>query len=157
MMTTYDLISAHPFLEGLEPRWRELLSHRAHRSVRHPGHRIFREGGDADRFWLIRGGRVALDLHLPGRGDVVVETLGPDTVVGWSWLFPPYRWHFGAVAMAETLTIEFDAPRVRALCDQEPALGYELSLRFMAVMLDRLQATRIRLLDLYGQPAEPPS
>jgi CRP-like cAMP-binding protein len=157
MTTTYDLISAHPFLDGLEPRWLEMLSHRARRSVRHPGHRLFREGGVADRFWLIRGGRMALDVNVPGRGDVVVETLGPDTVVGWSWLFPPYRWHFGAVAVEETLTIEFDGPRVRALCDQEPALGYALSLRFMAVMLDRLQNTRIRLLDVYGLPAEPSS
>jgi CRP-like cAMP-binding protein len=148
MTTTYDLISAHPFLDGLQPRWLEQLSHRARRSVRHPGHRLFQEGAAADRFWLIRDGWIALDLHVPGRGDVVVEALGPDAVVGWSWLFPPYRWHFGAVVTQETLTIEFDGPRVRQLCDQEPALGYELSLRFMAVMLDRLQATRVRLLDL---------
>src|SRR5262245_9941212 len=80
--TTYDLISAHPFLDGLEPRWLELLSHRAHRSVRHPGHRLFRQGATADRFWLIRDGAVALDLFLPDRGEVVVETLGPNTVVG---------------------------------------------------------------------------
>jgi CRP-like cAMP-binding protein len=156
MITTYDLISAHPFLAGMSARWLDLLAYRASRSVRLPGHRLFREGAPADRFWLIRQGRVALDLPVPGRGDVVVETLGPDTVVGWSWLFPPYRWHFGAVVMEETLTIQFDAPRVRQLCDNEPALGYELSKRFMAVMLDRLQATRIRLLDLYGPPVESP-
>lgn len=154
MITTYDLIAAHPFLDGLEPRWLELLSYRAHRSARAAGHRFFHEGATADRFWLVRTGRVALDTHLPGQGDVVVDTLGPDTVLGWSWLFPPYRWHFGAVATEETLTIEFDAPRVRALCEQVPALGYALSVRFMAVMLDRLQATRVRVLDMYGRPME---
>ncbi len=153
MMTTYDLISAHPFLDGLPAPWLELLTHTAKRSVRHPGHRLFREGDPADRFWLVRQGRIALDLHVPGRGELVVETVGPDTVVGWSWLFPPFRWHFGAVPTEESLTIEFDGPSVRRLCDGDPALGYELSRRFMAVMLDRLQATRIRLLDLYGKPA----
>jgi CRP-like cAMP-binding protein len=152
---TYDLIAAHPFLDGLEPRWLEKLSYLAHRTVLHGGHRLFSEGGVADRFWLVRGGRIVVDVHLPGRGDVMVETLGPDTVVGWSWLFPPARWHFGAVVTEETLTVEFDAARVRDLCAQEPALGYELSLRFMAVMLERLQATRMRLLDMYATPAEP--
>jgi hypothetical protein len=93
-------------------------------------------------------------MHLPGRGDVVVETLGPGTVVGWSWLFPPYTWHFGAVAVEETQAIEFDARGVLNLCEREPALGYDLSIRFMAVLLDRLQATRVRLLDLYGPQQE---
>jgi CRP-like cAMP-binding protein len=90
---------------------------------------------------------------LPGRGDVVVETLGPGAVLGWSWLFEPYRWHFGAVAVEETLTVEMDGAGVRRLCEQDPALGYELTRRFMAVVVHRLQANRMRLLDLYGGPA----
>jgi CRP-like cAMP-binding protein len=114
---------------------------------------VFSEDTPADRFWLIQRGRVNLDTHVPGRGDVVVETLGPAAVLGWSWLFPPYRWHFGAVAVENTLSIELDGPGVRQLCARDPALGYELSTRFMQVMVDRLQATRLRLLDLYAVPS----
>jgi hypothetical protein len=84
---------------------------------------------------------------------VVVETLGAGAVLGWSWLFAPYRWHFGAVAVENTLGIELDGPGVRQLCARDPALGYELSTRFMQVMVERLQATRVRLLDLYAIPS----
>jgi CRP-like cAMP-binding protein len=73
-------------------------------------------------------------------------------VLGWSWLFPPYIWHFGAKAVANTVAIEFDAEQVRRACDADPTLGYELLRRFVEVVVDRLQSTRVRLLDLYGQP-----
>jgi hypothetical protein len=83
---------------------------------------------------------------------VVIETLDAGTVLGWSWLFPPYAWHFGATAAASTLAVEFDAQGVRRLCDEDPVLGYALVQRFTRVVVDRLQSTRIRLLDLYGAP-----
>jgi CRP-like cAMP-binding protein len=153
MNTTFDLLSAHDFLEGLPASWLERLSYQARRAVHHGGSRLFREGTRADRFWLIRDGRVALEFHVPGHGDIVVEHLGPGSVLGWSWLFPPYRWHFGAVAVEPTLAIELDGPGVRRLCDDDPALGYELTRRFAAVLVDRLQVARMRLVDLYGHPA----
>jgi hypothetical protein len=71
-------------------------------------------------------------------------------VLGWSWLSPPYRWHFGSTAMEPTLTVVFDADEVRRLCARDPVIGYELHRRFMAVVVDRLQNTRMRLLDLYA-------
>ena len=91
------------------------------------GERLFDEGGRADRFWLIEDGSIALDLRVPGRGDQIIETLAAGTVLGWSWLHPPYRWHFGAVARLATTAIEFDAPSVRRRCDADPAFGYALS------------------------------
>jgi CRP-like cAMP-binding protein len=94
-----------------------------------------------------------LDLHVPGRGDVIIESLDPGTVLGWSWLFPPYDWRFGASAAEPVRAIVLDAADVRVMCATDPALGYELTRRFTAVMLDRLQNTRLRLLDLYGVPA----
>jgi len=121
------------------------------------GHRFFEEGQRADRFWLLQEGRAMLDLHVPGRGDVIIESLGPGTVLGWSWLFPPYEWRFGASAVEPVRAIVLDAPAVRVMCAGEPSLGYELTSRFSAVMLDRLQNTRLRLLDLYGAPAGGPS
>jgi CRP-like cAMP-binding protein len=83
---------------------------------------------------------------------VVIEKLGADTVLGWSWLFPPYRWQFGALAVEQTEAIEFDADGVRRLVAEDAELGRELTTRFMGVVVDRLQASRARLLDLYGYP-----
>ena len=112
---------------------------------------LFREGERADAFWVVRRGRVALEVHAPGRGQVLVETIGEGELVGWSWLFPPYRWHFDARASEPVRAIAFDGACLRGKCDEDSALGYELMQRFAAMMLDRLQATRLRLLDVYGQ------
>jgi CRP/FNR family transcriptional regulator, cyclic AMP receptor protein len=150
MESAYNLLSTQPYLAGLTPTQLDRLSFWSKKSMFHAGARLFEEGGRADRFWIIREGHVTLDTHLPGRGEVVVETLGPGAVLGWSWLFAPYRWHFGASAVETTLAIELDGPGVRSLCEHDPALGYELVRRFMAVVVERLQATRLRLLDLYG-------
>ncbi|MEU0475045.1 Crp/Fnr family transcriptional regulator [Streptomyces olivaceus] len=121
------------------------------------GFRIFEEGEAADRFWLIRSGAVALDVYVPGRRAQVVETLGPGQQVGWSWIFPPYRWHLGATAVETVRAWEFDATEVRGLCATDTALGYELMRRSAAVIADRLQATRLRLLDLYTPDGSLPS
>jgi CRP/FNR family cyclic AMP-dependent transcriptional regulator len=154
MMSTLDLLTTHPFLEGLPAPWLERLSYEAKRNVHHGGSRLFREGGPADRFWLIRDGRVALEFNVPGRGEMVIEELGPGSVLGWSWMFPPYRWHFSAVAVEQILAIELNGADVRRLCDNDPALGYELTRRFAGVLIDRLQAARLRLVDLYAYPAQ---
>jgi hypothetical protein len=96
-----------------------------------------------------------------GRGDVVIETIDAGSVVGWSWMFPPYRWHYGAVANEQGEAIEFDAVSVRRLMEDDDALGRELTARFMRVVLDRLQTARVRLHDLYhdlppdGSPTQP--
>lgn len=148
--TTYELLARHPFLAGIEEEPLRRLAPWASPSAFAAGARIFSEGGKANRFWLIRDGRVALDTYVPGRGEVVVDTIGPGAVLGWSWLFPPYRWHFGATAVVPTHTLELDAAGVAGLCGNDPALGNQLYRRFMAVVIDRLQATRLRLLDLYG-------
>ena len=153
MITTYDLMVAHPFLTGLPLRHVERLSRSANRAPLPANTRIFQEHGTARGWWLIRDGFVNLDLRVPGRGDVVVETLGPGAVLGWSWMFPPYRWHFGAVTTEAVLAVAIDGEGTRALCDAEPAFGYELTKRFMAVVVERMQATRMRLLDLYQAPA----
>jgi CRP-like cAMP-binding protein len=152
MNSVLDLLAAHPFMDGLTPSQLQRLAAWAHRSQFREGSRIFTEGGRADRFWLIRDGHVALDTQVPGRGEVVIETLGPGSVLGWSWRFAPYVWHFGATAVEPTLTIEFDGAGVHRVCNEDPALGYALTSRFMRVVIDRLQNTRIRLLDLYRSP-----
>ncbi|WP_316745430.1 cyclic nucleotide-binding domain-containing protein [Streptomyces sp. MK7] len=120
--------------------------------------RLFDEGGKADRFWLLRGGRVDLDVHVPGRHPApVVETLGPGQLLGWSWISPPYRWHLGARATSAVEATEFPAGPVLDLCAADPALGYALMRRFTEVVAERLQATRIRLLDLYAPHGSRPA
>ena len=95
-----------------------------------------------DGFWLIRSGSVAMDLHVPGEGQIIVETLGMGDVLGWSWLVPPYVSMFGAVTMQPTEAFHFDARPVRALCEADPRLGYELTRRFLDVASNRLQASQ---------------
>jgi CRP/FNR family cyclic AMP-dependent transcriptional regulator len=147
-------ISAHPFFAALTDQQRAALARDGRAVTFAAGQRLFDEGGIADRFWLIEHGGVALDMRVPGRGDQIVETLAAGTVLGWSWLHPPYRWHFGAVARVATTAIEFDAPSVRRRCDADPAFGYAALRSFMPVITERLQATRLRLLDLYASPSQ---
>ncbi|MER6102913.1 cyclic nucleotide-binding domain-containing protein [Streptomyces sp. NPDC001832] len=142
----------HGFLGALPPGHREQLVATA-RDVSFPdGTRIFEEGGVADRFWIIRSGHVALDIHVPGRSEAVVETLGEGDLLGWSWLFEPYRWHLGAQARSTVSASEFDAERVRAACEKDPSFGLALTNCVAQVIARRLKSTRIRLLDLYGPP-----
>jgi len=150
MTRTVDLLADHPFLTGLPHEWLQRLSSHGHPSVRQSGHRLFHEGRVADRFWLIRSGRIALDITDAHRGDLVVDHIGAGSVLGWSWLFPPYRWHFGAVATELTYTVEFDATGVRRLIADDAELGRELTMRFMAVLVDRLQTSRARIAELYA-------
>jgi CRP-like cAMP-binding protein len=150
--STLDLLSDHPFLADMPQQWLQRLSSQGHPGVYQGGRRLFSERSPAQQFWLLRSGSVALDLHVAGRGHVVIEKLGADTVLGWSWLFPPYRWQFGALAVERTEAIELDAEGVRRLVAEDAELGRELTTRFMGVVVDRLQASRTRLLDLYGYP-----
>lgn len=135
--------------DGLTAHEREALLRTCREDFYDDGERLFDEGGHAGCCWLIRHGRVALDATVPGRGHVVVQTLGPGDLLGWSWLIPPYRWHFGARAVGTVEATVFDAEQLRVLADQDPRLGYVLTRRLLAAVLDRLQSTRARLLDLY--------
>ncbi|NKY88514.1 Crp/Fnr family transcriptional regulator [Nocardia veterana] len=153
-MTTADELSRFAPLAGLGRGHLHTLA-RAGRDVRYPaGHRLISEGGRADRCWLIRSGCVVVDAVVPGRGAVVVQTLGSGDVLGWSWLVPPYRWHFGAVTAEPVAAIEFDSGRLAELADADPKLGYLLTRLLFEALLERLQATRARLLNLYRNPGE---
>lgn len=147
-------LSAQPFFAALTDSQRKALAEDGAAVTFPAGKRLFEEGGVADRFWLIEQGRIALDMRVPGRGDQIVETLGPGTVLGWSWLHRPYRWQFGAVARLATTAIAFDAASVRGRCDADPAFGYAMLGAFTPVIIERLQATRLRLLDLYAAPSQ---
>ena len=152
MLTDVELLAAHPFLADVQPRFVERLAGFARRASARPGEYLIREGGHADTWYLLREGHVDLTAGIADRGEVVVDIIGPGQVLGWSWLFPPCRWHFSAVAVEPVLAIALDGPKVRGLCDKESAFGYDLTNRFLAVMLQRMQATRFRLLRQDGAP-----
>lgn len=142
----------HGFLGALSPFHRDRLAGFAHEVSFPAGTRVFEEDGVADRFWIISSGLVALDVHVPGRRAAVVETLGEGDLLGWSWLFEPYRWHLGAQARTAVVASEFDAERVRAACEEDPAFGLAVTDCVAQVIARRLKSTRTRLLDLYGPP-----
>jgi CRP/FNR family transcriptional regulator, cyclic AMP receptor protein len=148
-----SVLAAHPFLRGMAPDQLSVLAEAA-RDVSFPArHRLFEDGGNATHFWLIQCGHVSLDLHVPGEGPVVIETVGMGELLGWSWLFPPYKWAFGAVAVTAVEAFEFDAAAVRQSCTADPELGYELGQRISRVLAQRLQAVRIRLIASSGYSA----
>jgi CRP/FNR family cyclic AMP-dependent transcriptional regulator len=140
-------IDAHPFLGGLKPAHLQALKANALLMHYKEGEVIFRERDPANRFYLIRKGSVALESRPAEHEPVLIQTIGPGDVLGWSWLFPPYYWHFDARALEPTEAIFFYATRLREQCEQDSDLGYELMKRMAGVVIHRLQATRRHLLE----------
>ncbi|MFI8228803.1 cyclic nucleotide-binding domain-containing protein [Streptomyces sp. NPDC085900] len=135
---------------ALSPEYRERLMRMAREVSFSEGARIFEEGGHADRFWIIRTGTVDLDMRVPGRQAAVIDSLGHNELLGWSWLYPPHTWHLGAEAVTPLRTYEFDAADVRAECRRDPEFGRTVAEWVGRIVAHRLQAARTRLLDLYG-------
>ena len=150
MQTIAEFLPRHPFFAGLDDSVAGLVAGCAVNAHFRPGQHLFHEGEAADTFYVIRRGRVSLEVHAPAGPPVVVDAAHEDDVVGWSWLVPPYRWMFDARATEETSAIAFDGACLRARCEEDPAIGYALLQRVVTVMSDRLHSARIRLLDLYG-------
>lgn len=138
-------IAAHPFLIGIDAHHIRLLADCAMRSHFEAGHVIFREGEAANRFYLIEHGKVVLESSTLGE-PVKIEEIGDGDLLGWSWLFPPYAWHFTARALADTTAIFFYGTILRDYCEKDHSLGFELFKRMSAVMLRRLQAARQKLM-----------
>jgi len=144
------VLSDVPFFAGLSASELELLAGCAKNVHFAQGDVLFREGDPANAFYVVRGGTVALETFAPARGGMTIETIDAGEVIGWSWLFAPYRWHFDARALSPVRATAFDGECLRGKCEQDPALGYDLMKRFAQVLIERLQWTRLRLLDVYG-------
>jgi CRP/FNR family cyclic AMP-dependent transcriptional regulator len=151
MPTIDELLNELPALEPLAPEHRVELAGCARNRVFNADEWIMREGDDADSFYVIREGAVALETAVPGRGAVVLQTLHDGELLGWSWMVPPYKTAFDARALGTTHAIELDGACLRGKCEADPSLGYDLMKLISAVFVERLQDTRLRLLDLYGK------
>lgn len=152
METLEKKIVEHPFWKGLNPVYFHLLQQCATSKSFGAGELIFEEGQEADHFFLIQCGQVRLDAFVPGRGAISVQTISAGGALGWSWLFPPYRWHFSAHANKITELIAFDAQFLRETSDSNHDFGFELIKRLSDVLMRRLQETRLLLVDFYGFP-----
>jgi CRP/FNR family cyclic AMP-dependent transcriptional regulator len=144
------LLRDSPAFQGLEDEMLAVIAGCASNTHFAESEVIFREGDPANIFFLVRQGSVALETFVPARGSILIETVEPGELVGWSWLFAPYRWHFDARALTAVRATAFDGACLRGKCDADPALGYALMTCFARVMIERLQWTRLRLLDVYG-------
>jgi CRP/FNR family cyclic AMP-dependent transcriptional regulator len=142
---TTPALAGHPFLRGMPPGQLDALAAAASDVTFPAGHRIFEEGGFAGKFWLIQSGHVAVDVHVPGGGQVIIDTVGIGELLGCSWLFLPYRWAFGGVCVTAVRVFEFDATAIRERCAADPDFGAELRERLLRVLARRLQSTRTRL------------
>ena len=139
-----------PLFEGLSEEELELIAGCGANVRFREGELLFRDGDEASTFYLLRHGSVALETFVPARGAVTIETLDAGEIVGWSWLFPPYRWHFDARALSLVRATSFDGACLRTKCESDARLGYDLMSRFAQMVIDRLEWTRLRLLDVYG-------
>ena len=152
-MKTEDLSEAlhqHPFLGDMADNHIQTLLGCATNIHVPEGAYLIHEGQIANKFFLVRTGRLTLEMDVPPRGTVRIQTVGPGEVLGWSWLISPYRWHFSACAVAEVRALALDGECLRNKCEKDHDFGYEMLKRLAQVMERRVDATRMQLLDLYG-------
>lgn len=150
MRTLEPFLAEHPFLRGLSPEYIKLLTGCASNVRFDAGQFIFREGEEANNFYIIRHGKVAVQLFAAERGTITIQTIEAGDVLGWSWLISPYICRFDAQAVELTRAIALDGKCLRNKCELNHDLGYELLKRFSHIIVQRLEATRLQLMDLYG-------
>lgn len=151
MSEMIEALRRHPFAESLELPHLERLERCGDSLLTfEPGSHIFREGRPADACYLLDHGDVGLEISVPGSGNRTIQTLHGGEVLGWSWLFSPYEWSFDAKAYSFTQAVSLDAKRLLAERDADRDFGYALMTRFAEIIVDRLQATRLQLLDVYA-------
>jgi CRP-like cAMP-binding protein len=152
--TVETILHAVPLFDGLSADELSLIAGCGSNTHFDRDQLLFQQGYPANTFYVLRHGSVALETFGPGRGAMTIETIESGDVVGWSWLFAPYRWHFDARALTPVRATAFDGACLRAKCEADAKLGYDLMSRFAQVIIDRLQWTRLRLLDVYGDAAD---
>jgi CRP/FNR family cyclic AMP-dependent transcriptional regulator len=147
------IVKEHPFFSGLEEGFCQLVCGCAKNVRFEAGHYLFHDGEPANELYLLRHGRVALEVAVPGRGALTFQTLSAGDIIGVSWLIPPYRWTYDAKALDLTRAIAMDATCLRGKCEEDHDLGYELMKRFVPILIERLHGTRLQMLDVYGSDA----
>jgi len=149
MKSVEQMLAEHPFVAGLSPAQIKLLAHGAAEARYDEDEVLFHEHEEALNFYLLVEGSVAIRIHVPHLGPIPIQTITAGQVLGWSWLIPPYKWQFDARAFTQVTAVLIKADYLRGLFDQNPELGYQFLKRINHVLAERLQATRLQLLDVY--------
>lgn len=142
-------LKEHSLVKGLLDAHVEFLSGCAKNLRIAPGRFLFREGSAADELYLVRSGKIALEVHDGARGPVVLETVGPDDALGWAAVNPPYRWSLDARAIEPTLLFAINGTCVRQKLDADHSFGYAFTKRLMNEIHERLERVRLQALDVY--------
>ena len=150
MKSIPDLLHEHPFFADLPEPALDLIGGCGVNVHFADGEQVITAGDDADYFYVLRTGKVAIEIDAPQSGPLIIETVGPGEILGTSWFMPPYRSTWDARAVESTAAVSIDAACLRGKCDEDHELGYELFRRFAALVRDRLQHARMQLLDLYS-------
>ena len=152
MSSIKDYLSSHAFFSGLNDDFIEFLADSATKMRIKEGESLFKQGERADKFYLLRSGQISIQVPALMGPTLDIQTLGEDQILGWSWLISPYRWSFQARAVEDSEVIEFDGSAILARCEKDPAFGYELFKRFAALMSERLDAARQKMMDQWDPP-----
>ena len=147
-----DSLSSHAFFYELDGRFMKFLSNSSTVLGIKEGDVLFHQGEHADKFYLLRNGQVSVQVPTPIGPALEIQALSKDQILGWSWLIPPYRWHFQARAMEDSDLLEFDGSAILVHCEEDPKFGYELLKRFAALMSERLDAARQKMMDHWDPP-----
>lgn len=151
METLEKILAEHPFVKGLEKEHIQLILGCAKNVVIEAGKYLFKENEEANSFYIVRIGKIALEIYSPEKGAIVIQTVGEGEMIGWSWMVPPYQWKFDARAIELTRLIELDGTCLRTKCESDPKLGYEIMKRLANVFEQRINSLRLQLLDLYSK------
>ncbi len=141
------LLTQHDFFRDLDPQATAFLAGNAGERKLDPGTILFEHGQPANRFYLLKSGRITVGVPAIEGPSLEVQTLGAGEILGWSWLIPPYRWNFRAHVIEVTEVVEFDGTVILERCERDPAFGYPLMKRFAALMSERLEAARRKMMD----------
>lgn len=147
-LTVY--LAQHPVLQGLDPQYIAQIAGYARLVQFAPGQRVFQHDTEAEEFYIVQKGQVTVEIPALAGEPLVIQTLGDDSMLGWSWMIPPYMWSFDARAVLPTTVVAVDGVKLREACDQNPVLGYALMKRFASLMAERLNAARRVAIKHYG-------
>ncbi len=147
-----EYLSKHPFFSGLDEGYIGFLADSAVETRISEGGILFRQGKPADKFFLLRSGEVSVQVPALVGPVLEIQRVGDGQILGWSWLIPPYKWNFQARVEADSLILEFDGRAVLARCEEDAKFGYELLKRFAALMSERLEAARQKMMDEWNPP-----
>jgi len=148
MQSLEAILKEQSFFKGLPAKYIDFIVGCASHVVFKPGQVILRETEAADKFYLIRSGNVAIYIEQPR--EITIQTIHEGDILGWSWLIPPHRYRFSAKAMDNVRALALNGKCLREKCEKNPDLGYEFLKRLVDVFAQRLEATRLQLLDVYG-------